>query len=279
MAAAAAAALGIINPALAVDPDPAGKVSTQLQPVYRIGCESSFMPFSWVEDGVCRGIDIEILAEIARRQGFRYELYPQNFTSLLPKLSSGLLDAAVGGVSITQKRAQILDFSDPYFRCGLALAARENSQIKSLNDLFGKTAVVKYGSLGSYFAETNMSRLDLKIIYVEDSPSMVKVVMQGKADFYTEDQPVMIYHMAQHLHPGLHMAIEELPPQVWGYALAVSRGSVPELVAMFNQGLAELKADGTYQRIVKKYFGDLLNPRWVDLPPAQSGSPAADRGE
>ena len=66
-----------------------------------------------------KGIDVELLEAIAKEEGFEYDLKPMDFQAVIPGLTSGQLDGAIAGISITDERKQALDFSDGYFESGL----------------------------------------------------------------------------------------------------------------------------------------------------------------
>lgn len=234
-----------------------------LQPqreVYRIACDENFAPLSFVdEQGKLQGIDVEILQLAAARAGFAYQLIPLPFDVIVPRLLSGQLDGALGGISVLEQRRQILDFSHPYYSCGLAAVARCDSGIHTLEDLAGKTVIVKRGTLGSMFAENQASTLRFSVKYCDTSPQMVTAVQNGAADFYLEDYPVVSYHLAQGRHPGLMMALPQVSA-TFDYAFAASRGQHVELISLFNQGLQKLQDDGSIDAILQRY-GLRSNPR------------------
>src|SRR4051812_39767303 len=82
---------------------------------YIIACDSKYAPFSFEENGSYKGIDVEILAAVAKAEGFEYELKPMDFNGIIPALTANQLDGAIAGMSITDERKQSLDFSDGYF--------------------------------------------------------------------------------------------------------------------------------------------------------------------
>ena len=88
------------------------KKETSEKKVYKIGTDVIFAPFEFEKDGKYVGIDIEILDAIAKAEGFEYTLSPMNFNGLIPAISSDQLDGAIAGMTITDERKEVLDFSE-----------------------------------------------------------------------------------------------------------------------------------------------------------------------
>ena len=96
-----------------------------------------------------------------------------DFQAVIPWLTSGQLDGAIAGISITDERKQALDFSDGYFESGLSLVVNaNNTNINGEDHLQGKSAAVKKRTAWSQFAEENADKYGLKLNYLEDSPTM-----------------------------------------------------------------------------------------------------------
>lgn len=221
---------------------------------YIIACDAKYAPFSMEVDGKYKGIDVELLDAIAQKEGFKYELKPMDFSGIIPGLVSGQLDGAIAGMNITDERKKSVDFSDGYAKAGDSIVVNKNNDtIKSVDDLQGKTAAVKKGTTGAKFAEENKDKYNLNVTYFDDSPSMMMAVANGNADFLVEDYPVISYQIKIGEQSNLKVAVKSIhtPPD---YGFAVKKGANPELLKMFNDGLAKLKADGTYDKIVGQYL-------------------------
>jgi polar amino acid transport system substrate-binding protein len=212
--------------------------------VYTISTDAKFAPFSMEIDGVYEGIDVDILAAIAEVEGFEYELTPMDFSGIIPGLISGQLDAAIAGMTITEERSEQVDFSDGYFDSGLSLVTRVESTVTSVDQLEGLAAAVKKGTMGSFFAEDNAEQYGFTYEYYEDSPSMFLAVTNGIADFLCEDYPVISYSISTGTQTELRVAVDRLLGSPT-YGFAVKKNKNPELLAMFNSGLAKIKENGT----------------------------------
>ncbi|MDD3809759.1 MAG: transporter substrate-binding domain-containing protein [Erysipelotrichaceae bacterium] len=222
--------------------------------VYEIGCDAKYAPFSMEIDGTYVGIDVEILDAVAEAEGFEYNLTPMDFSGIIPGLSSGQLDGAIAGISVTEERKATVDFSDGYYDSALALIVKnDNSAITSLDDLDGTSAAVKKGTRGATFAEEFADTYGFSITYYDDSPSMFLAVQNGNNDFLLEDYPVISYQINEGIQTGLKVAVETVGDGV-PYAFAVKKGENQDLLNMFNDGLATIKENGTYDEILSKYI-------------------------
>lgn len=223
--------------------------------VYKIACDSKYAPFSFEENSTYKGIDVEVLAAIAEEEGFTYELQPMDFSAIIPGLVSDQLDGAIAGMSITDERKQSLDFSDGYFESGLSLVVNaSNTTINGESDLTGAAASIKKGTAGSQYAEDIEKKYSLKLNYFDDSPTMFLDVQNGNSDFLLEDYPVIAYAIQVGEASNLKIVGDKLTTVNYGFA--VNKGKNEELLQMFNDGLAKIKENGTYDKIVAQYLGE-----------------------
>ncbi|WP_409304820.1 transporter substrate-binding domain-containing protein [Peribacillus sp. SCS-155] len=222
--------------------------------VYKVGVDTTYPPFEFEEGGDYKGIDIELINAIAKDQGFKIELSPMDFGGIIPAMQSGELDVAIAGMSITDERKKVVDFSTPYFDAGLTLVVnKDNSDIQSVDDLKGKTVAVKKGTTGAKYATDNASKAGFKVVQFNDSPAMFQEVSNGNADVLIEDYPVIAYAIAQK-DLGLKIVGERLNGDQYG--IAVLKGENQDLLKKINNGLKKLKENGKYDEIVKKYLGE-----------------------
>ncbi|MFL6561768.1 MAG: transporter substrate-binding domain-containing protein [Bacillus sp. (in: firmicutes)] len=227
--------------------DKAGKV-------YKVGVDTTYPPFEFKDGNDYKGIDIELINAIAKNQGFDIELSPMDFGGIIPAMQANQLDVAIAGMSITDDRKKVVDFSTPYFDAGLTVVVKEdNSNIKSVENLKGKKVAVKKGTTGAKFAQDNASKLGITVVQFNDSPAMFQEVANGNADALIEDYPVISYAIAQK-DLGLKIVGDRLNGDQYG--IAVLKGKNTDLLKKIDAGLAELKKDGTYDKILKTYLGE-----------------------
>ena len=121
-----------------------------------------------------------------------------DFGGIIPAMQANQLDVAIAGMSITEERKKVVDFSTPYFDAGLTVVVKkDNTSIKTVKDLKGKTSAVKKGTTGAKYAQDNATKLGIKVVQFNDSPAMFQEVANGNADALIEDYPVISYAIAQ----------------------------------------------------------------------------------
>jgi polar amino acid transport system substrate-binding protein len=245
------------------------KASVAEAKVYKVACDATYPPFSiQLEDGETvegtvvssangmgdyYGIDVELLDAIAEIEGFEYELNPMDFSSIIPALVSGTIDASIAGMNATEERRATVDFSDGYYEAGSSLVVNAtNDTISSFDDLQGAVAACKEGTTGMLWCQDNADKYGFSVNVYPDSTSMMLAVANGQATFLLEDYPVISYQISIGVQENLRVAIEaiEEPPMD---AFAVAKGENQELLAMFNEGLATIRANGTYDKIINQY--------------------------
>ncbi|MDQ0220985.1 transporter substrate-binding domain-containing protein [Peribacillus cavernae] len=222
--------------------------------VYTVGVDTTYPPFEFEEGGEYKGIDIELINEIAKNQGFKIKLNPMDFGGIIQAMQAGELDVAIAGMSITDDRKKVVDFSDPYFDAGLSLVVKKGStDIKTMDDLKGKKVAVKKGTTGATYATEHADEKGYKVVQFNDSPAMFQEVSNGNADVLLEDYPVIAYAIAQK-DLGLEIVGDRLNGDQYG--IAVLKGENKDLLDKINKGLKELKDNGKYDEILKKYLGE-----------------------
>ena len=218
---------------------------------YVIATDTVFAPFEFTdESGAFVGIDVDLLDAIAKDQGFEYELQSLGFDAALVAVQSGQADGVIAGMSITDERKETFDFSDAYYDADVTMAVAAGSSIASYDDLNGKKVAVKTATNGSDYAKSIADQYGFDIVEFKDSPTMYQDVITGNTVACFEDYPVMAYNIKQ--GAGMEMP-EGTTAAGSSYGFAVQKGQNAELLEMFNKGLADIKANGTYQEIVDKY--------------------------
>lgn len=230
---------------------PAGKKATPVKAKYTIASDSSFAPFVFQDsNNKYTGIDMDLIKAIAKDQGFTIEITNPGFDAALNAVQSGQSDGMIAGMSVTDARKETFDFSEPYYTANAILAVKESSTIASYKDLKGKTIGVKNGTASQTFLTKNQSKYDYKIKTFADASSMYDSLNSGSVDAVMDDEPVIKYSISQ--GQKLKTPIKGTP--IGDTAFAVKKGSNPELIQMFNNGLANIKKNGQYQKILDKYL-------------------------
>lgn len=220
--------------------------------VYVIYSDNSFAPFEFLDTDTNKyiGVDMDIVAAIAEDQGFAYEMHNEGFKAAMGAVQSGQADAMIAGMTINDERKETFDFSEGYFADGQILTVAADSTIATEADLAGKTVAAKNGTMGLEYAESIKDKIGFEISYYEDSTAMYQAVINGVNDACFEDFSVIGWAI-ENGDVNLKTVGEVLNPAQYGFA--VKKGENPELIEMFNKGLANIKANGKYDEILATY--------------------------
>lgn len=239
------------NSAVPETTTPAGQKATPKKSKYSISSDSSFAPFVFQNDkGKFTGIDIDLIKAIAKDQGFTIEIDNPGFDAAVSDVQSGHAQGMIAGMTVTDARKSTFDFSEPYYTANSILAVQEDSKIDSYDDLKGKTVGVKNGTSSQNFLEKNQKKYGYKIKTFSDGASMYDSLNSGSVAAIMDDEPVIKYAIKQ----GRKFKTPIKGTPSGQLAFAVKKGENPELIEMFNNGLANLKKSGQYQKILDKYL-------------------------
>ena len=220
-----------------------------------IASDTVLKPFEYTDaSGNFVGIDVDIVAAVAADQGFDYEIKSLGWDAAIAACQAGQADGMIAGASITEERkANGWLFSDGYYTATQSMTVAADSDITGFDGLKGKDVAVKTGTQGAAYAETLKDEYGFKLVYFEDSPTMYQVVLGGQCVACFEDTPIM---QATIKDNGLALKCLEDTANAGGdYGFAIFNADNQELLDMFNKGLANIKANGTYDQILAKYLG------------------------
>ena len=223
--------------------------------VWVIATDTVFKPFEYTNaSGSFVGIDVDLLAAIAEDQGFQYELKSLGWDAAIAACQAGQADGMIAGASITEERKSSgWTFSDGYYTATQSMTVAADSDIAGFEDLSGKDVAVKIGTQGAAYAESLKDEYGFNIVSFEDSPTMYQAVLGGQCAACFEDTPIM---QASIKDGGLALKVLENTANEGGdYGFAIFNTDNQELLDLFNAGLADIKANGTYDEILAKYLG------------------------
>ena len=224
--------------------------------VWVVATDTAFKPFEYTDDnGDFVGIDMDILAAVAKDQGFQYEVRSLGWDASIAACQAGQADGMIAGASITDERKETgWIFSDGYYDANQSMAVAAGSDIKGFEDLNGKSVAVKTASMSATYAESLADQYGFTVTYFEDSPTMYQAVVGGQVAACFDDTPIMASNIKD---TGIGMEIIDgtgNDPAAYGFA--IFNADNQELIDMFNKGLANIKANGTYDEIIAKYLGE-----------------------
>lgn len=224
--------------------------------VWVVATDTTFKPFEYTDStGAFVGIDVDILKAIAEDQGFKYELKSLGWDASIAACQAGQADAMIAGASITEKRKnEGWIFSDGYYTATQCMTVAKDSDITGFDSLKGKTVAVKTGTEGASYAESLKDKYGFKINYFKDSPTMYQAVTGKQAVACFEDTPIMAATIKDNANLGLKI-VEGTENAGSPYGLAIHKADRQEFLDLFNKGLKNIKANGKYDEILKKYLG------------------------
>ena len=216
-----------------------------------------YEPFQYNEGGEIVGFDVDLMDLVAKELGLTQEIVNTPFETIETgqAMSTGKCDIAAAGMTITEERDRVIDFSDPYFNATQALITKKGSGYDSLESLDGKTLGVQIGTTGQTYAEDNVPEgVELKVF--EDLALLLEAVKNGSIDAGINDNTVLVDYTEK--NPDTEMTVEFETGEQYGFGVA--EGGNDELLEAVNETFATAHEDGTYEELFKKYFPTLEVP-------------------
>ena len=219
-----------------------------------VGTNAEFPPFEYVgDDGEPDGFDIALIKAIGEKLGVEVEVQNMEFSSLVESIGSKI-DLAIAGMTVTEERKQSVDFSDSYYDAVQYVILPKGSAIATYDDLKGKKLGCQLGTTGMYLiddiiaeeASTTSSPYNKAVDAVND-------LRNGKLDAVIIDKNPAEVFQGQFADEIDIVDGAQFGFEVEQYAIAMPKGDAA-LVDAVNQALADLKADGTFDELVKKYI-------------------------
>ncbi|CCZ18804.1 putative uncharacterized protein [Sutterella wadsworthensis CAG:135] len=198
---------------------------------------------------------MDLIREIGRRKGFDVQIISMTLDGLVPALVSGNIDAAVSALTITPERAEKVDFTKPYLNAGLTvMTTKDNApKIKSVKDLENKLLCAEIGSSGALV----MKRIPGTTVRTFNSAADAFLELnKGGCFAMLNDGPVNKYFLTQKASKSMNLTALDFVVSDDFYGMAVQKGN-KKLLKELDDALDEMRADGTFQKIYDKWFGDV----------------------
>lgn len=212
-----------------------------------VGTNAEFAPFEYLEKNQIVGFDIDLLNAIEKETGIEFKVKDMAFDALLPALQTKKIDLVIAGMTANPEREKAVLFSKPYFTAKqVVIVKKGDNSLKSFNDLSGKKVGVMLGFTG----DTVVSEIKgAKVERFNAAYAAIMALSQGKIDAVVLDSEPAKKYTAN----AKHLAIANIPAEEEDYAIAVRKND-KELIAKINTAIDKLKANGEYDKILKKYF-------------------------
>lgn len=222
---------------------------------YAIATDTAFRPFEYTDNsGELVGIDVELLAAIAKDQGFTYSIEPLGFDASIAACQAGMKDGMMAGASITEERkGSGWIFSDGYFNATQSMAVAQGVSIASFEELKGHSVAVKAGTLSKDYADSLAEQYGFKVVTYGSSLAVYMAVTGGECAACFDDTPALEDYI---VNGGVFLQlVAGTANEGADYGFVVFSPEKQELIDKFNAGLANIKASGEYDQIIAKYLG------------------------
>jgi len=245
----------------------AGETAPATARVYVVGTDAAYAPFeSQDEKGQIVGFDIDVVTAVAQKAGIQVKFVNTPWEGIFNALVQGDRDLLVSSITITEQRKQTMDFSAPYFDARQLIAVKADSKVSRFEELKPLKVGVQNGTTGDDVMKKLQGDNSPNIKRFESTPLALKELEAGGVDAVVADNGVVINYVKNNAG-GKFKTVSDpsfVPEQ---YGIAVKKGN-SDLLAKLNKGLADIKADGSYDAIYAKYFG---------APAAAGGASAASK--
>ncbi len=251
-------ALGVLSLALgacggekAAEPTtaPAEAAKTEQATKIRFITESNFKPFSYLDNqGNLVGFEIDLVNALCAQMKAECEINSQDWDSLIPSLNANKADAAIAGMSVTEERLQVVDFSEPYFNNTLVLVAKKGDNV-TISDVDGKNVATQQATLSAQYLEKNHPKAIIKNYDKQDNAYLD--LSAGRVEFMLSDIVPMMDWLKTDSGANFEVKGDAIDVQDV-YGIAVRKGD--PLKAKIDAALTELKANGEYDKLVAAHF-------------------------
>lgn len=217
----------------------------------KIGTNAEYPPFEFVdEQGEIAGFDVELMTAIAEEAGFEFEFVNTRWDGIFVALASGEFDAVISAATITEERAEMVNFSDPYFEAGQMITVRaDTTDISTAEDLAGKKVGVQLGTTGDIWLSEETGA---EVVRYDENTLAFQALANGDVAAAVADGPTAIDIVQA--NPEMKLKVLEGVYTEEQYGIAVNKER-QDLLAEINKGLAAVKASGKYDEIYEKYLG------------------------
>jgi ABC-type amino acid transport substrate-binding protein len=216
-----------------------------------MGSDTSYPPFESKEGSKTVGFDVELAEAIAKKLGLELQVISTAWDGIIPGLKANKYDIIMSAMTITEDRKKEINFSDPYIDSNQSIAVVKGSPIKTVADLKDKVVGVQIDTTGQFEAEKIEKAGGLKEIQKFDTILVAfEALEQGKLDAIINDYPVSSYI-------GKTRGNTEVVAKIVTdeqYGIGINKDNT-KLLEKINEALQQVKDDGDYATIYKKWFG------------------------
>lgn len=223
------------------------------EPTYVVGSGGTYRPFEYENaQKQLEGFDIDIIKAVAKAENFNVKLINTPWEGIFATLGSGDRDIIISGITITDKRKQMVDFSTPYFPAEQSIVVPKGSKIDSIAALKDKNVGVVNSSTGDIVVSDVLGKNSTAIKRFDNTPLMLQELYEDGISAAVGDVGVVKYYIKTHPEKEFNLVYDaKFERQYFG--IAVAKGN-DELRSKINSGLKKIIADGTYAKIYQNWF-------------------------
>jgi len=223
------------------------------QQTYVVGSGGTYRPFEYENNQKeLEGFDIDIIKAIAKAENFNVKLVNTPWEGIFATLNSGDRDIIISGITITDKRQQMVDFSTPYFPAEQSIVVPADSKVDSVAALKGQKVGVVNSSTGDIVVSDELGKNSTDIKRFDNPPLMLQERSEEGIGAAVGDVGVVKYYITSHPEKALKL-VPDSKFQRQYFGIAVAKGNT-ELLGKINAGLKTIVADGTYAKIYANWF-------------------------
>ncbi|NDJ58094.1 cystine ABC transporter substrate-binding protein [Enterobacteriaceae bacterium 4M9] len=218
----------------------------------RVGLEGTYPPFSFQgDDGKLTGFEVEFAQDLAKQLGVKADLKPTKWDGMLASLDAKRVDVVINQVTISDERKKKYDFSTPYTVSGIQALVKKGNEasVTKPDDLKGKKVGVGLGTNYEQWLRENVQGVDVRTY--DDDPTKYQDLRVGRINVILVDRLAAL-DLVKKTHDTL--AVAGAPFSRLDSGVALRKGN-PELLAAIDKAIADMKQDGSLEKISQKWFG------------------------
>lgn len=212
--------------------------------VIRVGLSSDYPPFEFVKDGEIVGFDVDLARLLAEKLDKELEIVDMEFSGLIMALKAGRVDFVMAGLTVTEPRARIIDFSDVYYNTSIAVLYKESDLIG--DDLKEIKLGAQMGSIPEKWAKEHSGK---EVLALAKYPPLVQELKVGRIEGVVMEVPQAKEFVKS--NTGLAYKVYEVN-QKEGYAIGLRKGSY--LKKKMDKALRQLRATGRIDELKEKWM-------------------------
>jgi polar amino acid transport system substrate-binding protein len=219
------------------------------QDVVRMGTEGAYPPYNFINDsGEVDGFEREVGDELCKRAELTCEWVTNDWDSIIPNLTSGNYDTIIAGMSITDERDQVIDFTQPYFPPDPSIYVAASEDV----DLEGGVVAAQTGTIqASHVASTGAT-----LVEFATPDETVAAVRNGEVDAVLADKGFLV--PIADAESDLYVVSEDV---YLGDGIGVGvRESDTELKETLDAAITSMKEDGSLNALIEKWFEGMKGP-------------------